>query len=192
MRHIYLFTPPDLDFEHQTSNRAGNGPLVAVPVARDNAMFPLLECRDLSVLSDRIRDACSTTSELIAEVISLCCPRVATMGGSEPSRRLARLTEANAWTDVALALIQLELPQWQLRRIEYDGGEWYCALSRFADLPTWLDRSVQANHSDFSLALLSVLIEAKDISVSFGKPSAPSVQSKRPADDSTMCGDNFA
>jgi len=33
-------------------------------------------------------------------------------------------------TDAALALIDLELPQWQVRRIAYDAGEWHCALSR--------------------------------------------------------------
>jgi hypothetical protein len=46
--------------------------------------------------------------------------------------------------DVALALIELELPLWHLRRIVYDGGEWYCALTRYAEPPEWLDHPVQA------------------------------------------------
>ena len=147
-------------------------------------------CRDLSALSDRLRDAHSATSELIADVTGLCCPRVVVMGGSRSSEHLVRLIAASAWVDVALTLIRLELPQWQLRRIVYDGGELYCALSRCTDLPEWLDHAVQANHLDLSLALLSALIEVKDISESFGKPSVPSVHSKQP--NIAMCCDNFA
>jgi len=41
-----------------------------------------------------------------------------------------------------LALIDLELPPWQVRRIAYDEGEWHCALSRQRELPDWLDQSI--------------------------------------------------
>ena len=56
--------------------------------------------------------------------------------------------QSGAWTDAALALIDLELPQWQVRRIAYDEGEWYCALSRERELPDWLDQSIEARHAD--------------------------------------------
>ena len=56
-----------------------------------------------------------------------------------------------AWTDAALALIDLELPMWQLRRIAYHDGEWYCVLSRECELPDWLDRSIEARHADLAL-----------------------------------------
>jgi hypothetical protein len=38
--------------------------------------------------------------------------------------------------------------QWRLRRMVYDGGEWYCALSRQPELPEWLDHPIQANHPE--------------------------------------------
>jgi len=52
---------------------------------------------------------------------------------------IERLIRPRPWTTPALALVDLELPQWQVRRIAYDEGEWYCALSRARELPDWLD-----------------------------------------------------
>jgi len=77
------------------------------------------------------------------------------MGQTEKTRRIERLIGSEAWTDSALALIDLELPQWQVRRIAYDEGEWHCALSRQRELPEWLDQSVEAHHADLALAILS-------------------------------------
>ena len=74
---------------------------------------------------------------------------------------LERLLESGAWTDAALALIDLELPQWQLRRIAYDEGEWHCALSRQRELPEWLDLAIEARHADLALAMLSAFVEAR-------------------------------
>jgi hypothetical protein len=72
-------------------------------------------------------------------------------------------------------LINLELPQWRLRRIAYDGGEWYRALSRQPELPESLDDPVHANHSELPLAMLIALVNARRMTGSSGKPSVPSV-----------------
>jgi hypothetical protein len=87
-----------------------------------------------------------------------------------------RLIQSGAWTDAALALIDLELPQWQIRRIAYDEGEWHCALSRQRELPEWLDQSVEARHADLALAILSAFVEAQRISVPSSRPSVPAVR----------------
>jgi hypothetical protein len=53
--------------------------------------------------------------------------------------RIHRLVEDKAWTEAALALIEIELPQWKLRRLTCDDGEWFCSLMRHPDLPVELD-----------------------------------------------------
>src|SRR3981189_687893 len=88
--------------------------------------------------SDRLRDAHAVTAELMSEIIGQTCRRFPSMGQAEKTARIERLVKSGAWTDAALALIDLELPQWQLRRIAYDEGEWHCALSRERELPDWL------------------------------------------------------
>src|ERR1700730_6542937 len=98
-------------------------------------MLLLSEHRDPIELSDRLREAHAVTAELISEVIGTTCRRFPSGGQTEKSVRIGRLVELGAWTDAALALIALELPQWQVRRIAYDEGEWYCALSRERELP---------------------------------------------------------
>ena len=79
----------------------------------------------------------------MAEFIGNACRRFPSAGQTEKTARIERLIRSGAWTDAALALLDLELPQWQLRRIAYDQGEWYCALSRQRELPDWLDQSIE-------------------------------------------------
>jgi hypothetical protein len=126
-------------------------------------------------LTEYLRDVRKVTPAIIREVISLACWRVQVMAASGTRTRIAQLIEAKAWTDVALALIDLELPQWRLRRMVYDGGEWYCALSRQPELPERLDHPIQANHPELPLAILTALINARSTRGSSGKPSVPSV-----------------
>jgi hypothetical protein len=84
-----------------------------------------------------------------------------------------RLIDAEAWADAALALLELELPLWQVHRIAYDQGEWYFALSRERELPEWLERSIEAQHADLALALLSAFVEAHMLSIEATRPSVP-------------------
>ena len=106
--------------------------------------------------------------------------------------RIERLIQSQAWTDAALALIDLELPQWQVRRLAYDDGEWYCALSRQRELPDWLDQSIETRHADLALAILSAFVEAQRISA----PLEPDQRSDRAAGSDALyepvCSDNFA
>src|SRR5260370_14395700 len=121
--------------------------------------MPLVsEHRDPGELDHRLRDAHAVTSELMAEVIGETCRRFPSAGQTEKTAKIERLIGSGAWTDAALALIDLELPKWQVRRIAYDEGEWYCALSRERELPDWLDRSVETRHTDLAVTVLSAVL----------------------------------
>ena len=147
--------------------------------------------RDPGELDDRLHDSHAVTSELIAEVIGEACRRFPSVGQTGKTERIERLIQTGAWTDAALALIDLELPLWQVRRIAYDDGEWYCALSRERELPDWLDRSVEARHADLALAILSAFVDAQRISAPQSRPSVPVVSRDANPLYEPVCCDNF-
>jgi hypothetical protein len=154
--------------------------------------MPLLsEIRDPRELSDRLRDAHAVTAELMSEVIGEVCRRFPSMGQSEKTARIERLIGSGAWTDAALALIDLELPLWQVRRIAYDEGEWYCALSRERELPDWLDSSIEARHADLSLAILSAFVDAQRVATPQSKTSVPTAPRDVNPLYEPVCCDNF-
>ena len=143
-------------------------------------------------LAGRLRDASGMTVELMAEIISKPCRRFPSAGQSEKTARIERLIHSGAWTDAALALLDLELPQWQLRRIAYDQGEWYCALSRERELPDWLDQSIEGRHADLALAMLSAFVEAQRITAPSSRTSVPAVTRDATPLYVPLCSDNFA
>jgi hypothetical protein len=143
-------------------------------------------------LGDRLHDADVVTPDLISEVIGEACRRFPSAGQTGKTARLERLIESGAWTDAALALIDLELPQWQVRRIAYDEGEWHCALSRQRELPDWLDQSIEARHADLSLAILSAFVDARRITAPSSRTSVPAVSRDRNPLYEPACCDNFA
>src|ERR1700687_1923555 len=168
--------------------------------------MPLLsEHCDPVELSDRLRDAHAVTAQLISEVIGETFRRFPSVGQTEKTARIERLIESGAWTDAALALIDLELPQWQVRRIAYDEGEWYCALSRERELPDWLDQSIETPHADLPLAILRAVVDAPRINApssgtrapKLPRPArksaaAPTVRVPKVALREPICCDNFA
>jgi len=143
-------------------------------------MTAALRRLDPPSLSQRLRAAPAMTPPLMHDVIDHACRRIPSLGDSERTTRITRLIDVEAWADAALALIELELPLWQVRRIAYDEGEWHCALSRERELPDWLDTAVEARHADLALALLSAFVEVRALAVDVSRPSVPSV---RPAPD---------
>ena len=138
-------------------------------------MLPIREFHDLDGLTDRLRDAGEVNAALMTAVTGAACRRYPSMGQSEKSARLEQLIRSGAWTDAALALIDLELPLWQVRRLAYDEGEWHCALSRERELPDWLDSAAEARHPDLAIALLSAFAEAQTLAAATSRPSVPSV-----------------
>jgi hypothetical protein len=150
------------------------------------------EHHEFDQLSDRLRDARTVTSELMSDVIGKACRRFPSPGQTEKAARIERLIALGAWADAVLTLIELELPLWQVRRIAYDEGEWYCALSRERELPDWLDRSIEARHADLPLALLSAFVEAQRVTTPRSLSSVPAVPRNADAFYEPVCSDNFA
>jgi hypothetical protein len=157
----------------------------------DKAMLQIIKHHNPGELSARLRDACEINAKLMTEVLDVACRRYPSLGQSEKTARLERLIQSGAWTDAALALIDLELPLWQVRRIAYDEGEWHCALSRERELPDWLDQSIEARHADLALAILSAFVEAQRASEPETRTSVPTVSRSMWEFYEPMPTDNF-
>jgi hypothetical protein len=155
-------------------------------------MLALSEYRDVNDLSDRLYGANAVTAELMSEIIAETCRRFPSAGQTDKTARIERLIGSGAWTDAALALIDLELPMWQVRRIAYDDGEWYCALSRERELPDWLDRSIEARHADLALAILSAFVDAQQAAAPSSRTSVPAVSRDVNPLYAPVCCDNFS
>lgn len=155
-------------------------------------MSLLLEHPTPASLSDRLRDSCVMTTELMSDIIRSACRRFPSTGQTAKTARIERLIRSGAWTDAALALLDLELPQWQVRRVAYDEGEWYCALSRERELPDWLDQSIEARHADLALAILSAFVDARHVSAPSIRTSVPAVTRDANPLYNPVCSENFA
>ena len=142
-------------------------------------------------LNDRLRNAHAVTTQLMTEIIGAACRRFPSVGQTEKTAKIKRQIESAAWTDAALALIDLELPQWQLRRIAYDEGEWHCALSRERELPDWLDQSIETHHPDLPLAILNAFFDAQRIAAPSTRTSVLTVPRDAKALYEPVCCDNF-
>ena len=145
-------------------------------------------------LCDQVMRARIVTPDLISKVVGAAGTGILMRGGATKAARIDRLVEAEAWTEVALALVGLELPLWTVRRLVYEEGAWLCSLSKQWNLPVWLSDSVEARHESLPLAILSALIEARQ----YGEPESGRVASSVPqcrAESSfaaqIMCCDNF-
>jgi hypothetical protein len=155
-------------------------------------MSLLSEQRIPADLGDQLRNAGYVTAEFFSDIIRATSWRLPAANQNARVARVARLIQSQAWTDAALALIDLELPQWQVRRLAYDDGEWYCALSRQRELPDWLDQSIETHHADLALAILSAFVEAQRISSTPSRTSVPPVPQQANPLYEPVCSDNFA
>src|SRR5207253_9287414 len=126
-----------------------------------------------AALHERLGDAIAVTPSLIADIVHEACRRFPSQGQADKTERAEDLIRLGAWTDAALALIELELPQWQVRRLAYDDGEWYCALSRERELPDWLDQSIEGRHANLALAILSAFVEVQRLGALSPQTSVP-------------------
>ncbi len=142
-------------------------------------------------LGERLRDAYAVTAEFMADIVSQACRRFPSVGQAGKSARVERLIQSGAWTDAAIALLDLELPQWQIRRLVYDEGEWHCALSRQRELPDWLDQSIETRHADLALSILAGFVEAQRISAPDSRGSVPSVRRGVSSSYEPVLVDNF-
>jgi len=116
--------------------------------------------QSLDGLEARLRRAHSITPGLLTEFVAQAGVRLAAMG-TPAGADLDRLIAAGAFTDAVLALVKLELPQWRLRRLICDDGEWLGTLSRQPSLPLGLDETAEASHEYMVVAILLACLQAR-------------------------------
>jgi hypothetical protein len=144
----------------------------------------------LTKLEEQLRGAEAVTSELMSDVMAVACARFRALG-SAAKIKVDRLLKAGAWTDATLALLAFELPQWKLRRLVYEDGEWLCTLSKQPALPLGYDEVVEANHDILPLAILTALLQARRASMAI-PACVNTVPEVRPVSGYAICCDNFA
>ena len=155
-------------------------------------MLELDDLDGLRGLAKRIADAGKADATIVRDILRTACRRYPSIGQTAKTARFDQLIGLGAWTEAALALIEIELPLWQVRRIAYDEGEWHCALSRERELPDWLDRSIEARHADLAMAILSAFVEAQRVSAPESRTSVPEVRRDLYDLAETLASDNFA
>jgi hypothetical protein len=142
-------------------------------------------------LDEELRLASRPVPDLLAKVVASVCSRIPVLARSGKAVGIDRLVESGAWTDSALALIELELPMWKVRRLAYESGEWFCSLSQQPNLPLELDDSVDASHEVLALAILRAFVEARR-KTSVARQAIPRAQRLSAVPAGAICCDNFA
>lgn len=153
----------------------------------------MLFCPDrperLAWIADQVRSTDRASTDLVSAIVSEIFHDGAN-GSRRVSLHIQELIAVGAWTDAALALIASELPQWKLRRLAYDDGEWHCVLSPQREFPEWLDDGIEARHENLSLALFKALVEAaRQQPVETPTSAVPRIRIKQ---QDAVCCDNFA
>jgi hypothetical protein len=127
-----------------------------------------------------------------AKIVAGACSRIPVLSLSGKADRIDRLIGVGAWTDAALALVELELPAWQPRRLAYEDGEWHCALSRQPNLPAGFDDIADASHEFMPLAILRAFVQARRMTEIAPQATSTAPQIQTGADSIIICCDNFA
>jgi len=145
----------------------------------------------LRELQHELHRAHTMTPRLMADVIARACPRLQAQQQAIRTT-VIRLIESGAFADAALALLDLELPQWKLRRLIREDDGWHCSLSKQLGLPAEFDEMAEANHESLPLAILSAFVEARHRSFTAREARPNSVPQIRPTQGYAICCDNFA
>jgi hypothetical protein len=136
------------------------GPPVVATAEEARPVMLFAPKHDLNRLETNLRGARAVTAELMSDLMTQACVRF-TAQSSKAQDRVNQLIESGAWTDAALALLDLELPQWKVRRLVQEDGEWLCTLSKQPHLSLWLDGVSEARHEVLPLAILISLLQAR-------------------------------
>ena len=148
--------------------------------------FELDRKHRLEKLQAHVRRSPAITPELLTEVMAEACIRFAAYGNATKAL-FNQLVAHGAWTDAVLLLLQFELPQWKVKRILYDDGEWHCLLSKQPQFPLGFDEGAEARHEILQLAMLIAFIKARS-AVAIAATSVPQVSAQPSC---TVCCDNF-
>jgi len=138
---------------------------------------------------EQLRLAPVVSVNLLQQIAEIC-PRPSLVQQSKLAADIDRFIEARFWTDLAITLVQLELPTWQIRRIASEGSEWIYSLSRQPYLPLSLDETADGVHGELPMAILRALVEALRINEAAPKPPTR-IPSISPTQAIRLCCDNF-
>jgi hypothetical protein len=144
----------------------------------------------LEGLLEQLRLAPAPTSDLFSDIAAGACTRLSRIEQSAKAARIRWLSEAGAWTDAALGLVQLELPEWTVRRLIRDDRAWLCSLSRHCEIPIEFDDMAEAVHESLPLAILTAFVAAQHRQVATSGPAPRTVPTV--ALESVVCCDDFA
>ena len=145
----------------------------------------------LDALDNALQNAQEPSLDLFSKIINSACTRVPALARTERLNRVIRLAEIGGWTEATLALIELELPLWRVRRLVYENGEWLCSLSQQPNLPVTLDDCAEATHEVLPLAMLCAFVEACRRRHT-RQPSVSTVpQVRQPHWEHFICCDNY-
>jgi hypothetical protein len=125
----------------------------------------------------------------IAKTISKGCAAFPPLGSDAKVRNVVCLVAAGAWTEAALAMVDIEAPEWTMRRLEIDDGEWFCSLSRHPAVPAEFDDMAEGRHRLLPVAILAALAEAKQQSAT-GRVRTPAVPDRTAAPSTAAWCDN--
>jgi hypothetical protein len=140
-------------------------------------------------LDRALHSAEKPTLDLLAKIITGVCTRVPLLGKAAGFDRLIELAKIGGWTDAAIALINLELPFWRVRRLAYENGEWRCSLSRQPNVPMEFDECEEATHEVMPLAILCAFVEA--CRARARQDSVAAVPHIQPWPEQAMCCENY-
>jgi hypothetical protein len=118
-------------------------------------------------LKRRLDAASEVTPALMREVIEAACGKLMD-DRSGSAGAIWRFVRTEAYVDAALALIKTTLPDWSVRRICRDDGQWWCAMN--ASQPVYWDADeVDEAHPVMALAILKAFVAA----LAQARPSGP-------------------
>lgn len=141
-------------------------------------------------LDDHLQAAVAVTEQLLRVVMENPRERLSTIHRMGKARQIDRLLAAGAYTDAALVLLNIELPNWKVRRLVLENGEWLCSLSRHHNIPVAVDDPAEASHPSMPVAVLRALIEVRRRITQDMVSLVPRIAATVPLE--IVCCDNFA
>jgi hypothetical protein len=149
--------------------------------------------RSPTELRDALSGAPAASAELISAALDVMAARCALPDRAGRTQRIRALIDTQAWTDAALAIVDLDRSR-TVRQISHDDGEWSCRIGSRWAVPDWLDDSALFLHPALPLAILGALLEslAQREEVAIPATSVPSSGSRRGHSIPAVACDNYA
>ena len=117
--------------------------------------------RELAGLLSQIERSPAATKDLVLDILARACPRYQAAHAVCRGDAVTALIAAGAFVELALRLIELELPDWSIHRLSRDDTGWSCTVCVQGLAMNWIDDFVEFQHEKLGLALYGALIQAQ-------------------------------